>query len=63
MLIENRSCDECGRHCGYLLMLGEYRLRYVYVCDDCLQRGREEIAVAMTDVIADLDAAEKRLGK
>ncbi len=58
MLIENRSCDECGRHCGYLVMLGHGK-HVAYLCDDCLQKGREEIAMKLTDVIDDLDAAEK----
>ena len=60
MLIENRSCDECGRRCGYLVALGRGRPS-TYLCDDCLREGREEIAVALTDVLADLEAAEKRM--
>ena len=60
MLIENRSCDECQLACRYLVVLGHYGRYSAQFCDACLQRGREEIAAAMTDVIADLDAAAER---
>ena len=61
MLIENRSCDECGRHCGYLAMLGHYGRFSAQLCDDCLQRGLEEIVDAR-DLKSKqaLDAEEKR---
>ncbi len=62
MLIENRACDECLRMCGYLVELGQSRPEYVYLCDDCLRRGREEIATALTDV-ADSAAVAKRKEK
>ena len=53
MLIENQSCDECQLMSGYLVRLGDARPEYVYICDDCIRRGREEIAAAIVDGKAD----------